>query len=1048
MATILNGPDLYSLKTGSLISSLGGSVYELSSYNLNSSLTRFAYKPGFDSPFSEYYVLSDLLKNERRFIGRARKREEFVQFACANNEKKIAVFNVGLLLPVIITDSLPEDLSEIGIRKYNDIKLDLDQDGGLTRNIPKGALKEEIVVNDSTIFYEPGEQDSNYNHQRVLYRKKAKETDSFQVNFDLVVRPLTGSKEVYWTREKMFYVFDLGRFQLADSFALKEEEDPEEIYPYGNEIIIKRKYKERIGFLAYRYNTVERRITDTAWKYYDAYVFNPCYEKDYTHLVTGFPISDAVCKDIDHPRDITWEYYFISGRVDTVAVLDSNGEISSYVAKEAVSFLRYKKGSDEYAPSIDITEKIGQSTPLQVRYWKDNKYAILVKQGLLLIYNMITDSVERSLPCNVNNWSTKLFILSDGNFLVSNKDKNDSYVIDPSGGRPTQHLTGYYNPDIRQNKYLLILQDASFGNFYIYSLKDKDYLCSVTLFSKSDYVVYTTEGLFDGTEKGMENLYFLVNDPQSSSQPWKTIDLKQLKAKYYIPGLFQKLLSGDVADLPDVESIKYVSLAPAITTDSSWSLNKPFHITVENKGGGIGAVRIVINGKEVLSDARSLMKADGNKFNISVDLKPFQRFLNPERNSIQVFCTNSDSSLSSRGVVVTSSGTANEKGNPKLYVISIGTSDYKGQDIDLQYSSKDAVDMSTALRIGGSKLFGADSTVIYTVSSLSTDSTYLPSKKNIERIFNEVSGKAGSKDIILIYLSGHGISVGNDFYYLTKDAWSANASTYIYRELLTAVSISSSEFTEYLKKIPALKQLFIIDACASGKVVENLMAHRDIPVSTLKALDRMKDRTGTHVITGCAADAVSYEASRFGQGLLTYSLLEGMKGASLRENKFLDVSQWFQYARDRVPQLATGLGGIQTPQVCSPQNNESFDIALLEDPEKKMVPLATERPVFIKSIFQEKEQFADIAGIAKAVDISLTEPTKKGTAPGYLYIPVDDFPGSFQVLGRYKINNGIITASIKVIETSSHKIVKSFTVTSASARSIADTIAEKINDLQ
>lgn len=44
----------------------------------------------------------------------------------------------------------------------------------------------------------------------------------------------------------------------------------------------------------------------------------------------------------------------------------------------------------------------------------------------------------------------------------------------------------------------------------------------------------------------------------------------------------------------------------------------------------------------------------------------------------------------------------------------------------------------------------------------------------------------------------------------------------------------------------------------------------------------MKDRTGTHVITGCAADAVSYEASRFGQGLLTYSLLEGMKGASLR----------------------------------------------------------------------------------------------------------------------------------------------------------------------
>ena len=202
------------------------------------------------------------------------------------------------------------------------------------------------------------------------------------------------------------------------------------------------------------------------------------------------------------------------------------------------------------------------------------------------------------------------------------------------------------------------------------------------------------------------------------------------------------------------------------------------------------------------------------------------------------------------------------------------------------------------------------------------------------------------------------------------------------------------------------------------------------------------------MITGCAADAVSYEASRFGQGLLTYSLLEGMKGASLRQNRFLDVSQWFQYARDRVPQLASGLGGIQTPQICSPMNNESFDIAELDDAEKKEVPLARERPVFIKSLFQEENEFTDILLLGKATDNHLNESSTRGGDSYLLFIPVDDFPGSYQVLGRYKINGSAIIATIRVIETSGKKLVRSFTITATSADSLANSISEKIKDLR
>jgi hypothetical protein len=467
-----------------------------------------------------------------------------------------------------------------------------------------------------------------------------------------------------------------------------------------------------------------------------------------------------------------------------------------------------------------------------------------------------------------------------------------------------------------------------------------------------------------------------------------------------------------------------------------------------DKGGGIGAVRIAVNGKEIITDARDKTTATGKTMMLAVDLQPYKKYFGSGTNTIQVFSSNADSSLTSRGLVITSSGKTGPQANPRLFIISIGTSNYKGDEIDLQYSSKDATDITNALKAGARKLFTADSTVVYTLTSNATDSAFLPSKMNIERVFGEISKKAAAKDIVILYLSGHGINTSGDFYYLTKDAYTANASAYTFKEVLKAVAISSSEFTDYLKNVAAQKQLFIIDACASGKLVENLVAHRDIPYSTLKALDRLKDRTGTHIITGCAADAVSYEASRFGQGILTYSLLEGMRGASLRDNKFLDVAQWFQYARERVPQLAEGLGGIQTPQVYSPSGNQSFDIAELDEEEKKQVPLAAPKPVFIKSLFQEQERFTDILSLGRQLDNTLYEMSAQENKNPFLFLPVDEFPNAYQVLGRYVSTSNGIQATIKIIKSGQPDAVSSFVLTAADASLLSREILRKIMELK
>jgi uncharacterized caspase-like protein len=51
-----------------------------------------------------------------------------------------------------------------------------------------------------------------------------------------------------------------------------------------------------------------------------------------------------------------------------------------------------------------------------------------------------------------------------------------------------------------------------------------------------------------------------------------------------------------------------------------------------------------------------------------------------------------------------------------------------------------------------------------------------------------------------------------------------------------------------------------------------------VPGDQVRAIERLKGPSGFHVLLGCSADRPSSEASQFAQGLLTYALLQGMRG--------------------------------------------------------------------------------------------------------------------------------------------------------------------------
>lgn len=641
----------------------------------------------------------------------------------------------------------------------------------------------------------------------------------------------------------------------------------------------------------------------------------------------------------------------------------------------------------------------------EIQFSNQDKYALIgTSIGSILLLDLDTRNVVKNLGfdyANPSNFlfnkdqsklitcavsSVSLWDFSEDTLLLLNEFLFDSDVYE-----------AYFSDDEQT-----ISAASVDGSFRIWNAGSGEEIIR-NYFFESDpekWVHLHSSGLFDASPAAMEMMYW--------TKGLEVIEFTQLKDRYWVPGLWEKVMNGE--PLPDVRSMQELKLQPLVELGEINDGKIP--VTLTKREGGYGKVSILINGKEVQADAR------GEQFDSSKETQTIWIDINGNPNLKDSMNVIAVKASSEDGFVV---GRSVEKkvlmnlqtSKPKFYAVVIGTGKFVNEKINLKYPEKDAQSMSTALQLGAEQLFGKENTHIYTLTTASGDR---PTKEKIKYVFTEISKKATSSDLILIYLSGHGIAWGGDqgdFYYLTTDATAANADAYNDELLRKNYTISSTEFTEYLKSIPANKQVMIIDACSSGKAVDNLMAARDIDVSSIKAIDRMKDRTGMFVISGSAADAVSYEASRYGQGLLTYSVLQAMKGAALRDGQFFDVNAILNYSRENVPKLAAGIGGIQTPQLLVPKGG-SFDIGRVDEAAKEQIPLSNVKPVFVRTTFVDAEAFTDDLNLSKLLDDKLNQIAMRGSDGQLVFLDTREFPDAYRLSGGYTQSNGTITLKLKI----------------------------------
>ncbi len=596
----------------------------------------------------------------------------------------------------------------------------------------------------------------------------------------------------------------------------------------------------------------------------------------------------------------------------------------------------------------------------------------------------------------------------DGKRLLTANYNDDVILWDFESGRELQRFRGHVNEVYsvaftRDEKRAI--SSARDDTVRLWDVASGRELCVRVVFRDGTWAVFDRDGRYDASNGGdVEGLHWVIG--------FETVDLAQLKKRAYDPGLWAKHAGYSTEPLRKVSAADRVDLYPSVQFEPPGD-DGLLVVDLTNRGGGIGAVRVLINGKEIEADARGAgFNADAKQASVAVDLRKHPSIKPGGLNTIEVVAWNKDGYLSSPrgGRKPWKAPGATSSTPPQLWAIVCGVSDYRGDAIDLRYAAKDAEDFARALKLSARSLFGEERTHVRVLSTSGAEGTTRPTRQALVDAFRWARA-ARPDDVLVVYLAGHGVSragVDEDFHYLLAEAASADLTDPVVRR---QASLSSGEMTELIKAIPARdRQVLILDTCAAGRVIEKLTESRSVPSSQVRALDRVKDRTGMFVLAGCAADSLSFEASRYGQGLLTYSLLLGMRGGALREDEFVDVQGLFGFAADRVPQLARDVGGIQRPWIATPYGGSSFDIGRVPAELRKDIPLQLEKPVFVRPTFTDRRTRVVHALVTATNAVLREQASARGIAP-LVFVDVAEMPEAYELTGTYAAADG--TATVK-----------------------------------
>jgi hypothetical protein len=552
-----------------------------------------------------------------------------------------------------------------------------------------------------------------------------------------------------------------------------------------------------------------------------------------------------------------------------------------------------------------------------------------------------------------------------------------------------------------------------YSRFTLFDLEKETTLATLKFLPNGEWVVFTPNGIFDGSKEGRKSLYYLAGT--------EVILYNQLKETYWESNLLYKLINNP-ASIGSFKSNKNIALHPKVTIQNS-NTDTEFNIFLDTLGrsGGIGKTSLYLNGKEIIEDINPQRQ---NNLKVNIDSLG-SRLIPFEVNSIGIKAYNTEGWLSGRVVnfyfgldenlkkgvdnidnqIASRRRRRSETKKFGLYGLFIGTSEYDNEALNLNFADKDARVLTDAFKKVSAAMYDTTNINLKVLSSITEDDNLKSTKKNIVSSLQDIADNANVNDIVVLFFSGHGITIEDDFYYLTSPAGNIDIKNNLSRRQETC--ISSNEIKEALRKIKSNKQIMILDACHSGQITSILDGGaKALTTSQQKALESLEDKMGVYILASSESNQKSFESSSLQQGLLTFTILRGLSGEASTKDSIINVVDLLNYASLESENISKRiLKEVQRPVLGIAKGGSSFPIGI--ENNSLRVEILDNKKQISKPNFAVSPLFNDPEQFESAMLQRLEERGGIGSQERFIFISRDS-KISHKITGTYSIENNNI----------------------------------------
>ena len=449
----------------------------------------------------------------------------------------------------------------------------------------------------------------------------------------------------------------------------------------------------------------------------------------------------------------------------------------------------------------------------------------------------------------------------------------------------------------------------------IQKLKDNEELkiypiLNIFVSKDNDYIVWSRSGYFASSASGAKYVGYHINRGPDKEAIFVSSD--RYFDKLYRPDIIEAIweIGSEKKAITYVSRRKRIqkvevskSLPPVIRLYSSDTISTTrrsikIRFSIESDSP-ITKIYVSVNGKKLDQRALKLKRKNSNIQTIIVPLDDGENVISLQaRNRYAI----SDEVI----INATKTTISNDIYKPTLYLLSIGVSKYKNSEYNLAFADIDAKSIVKTFKLQEHKLYKKVVTKLLTNNQANTD--------NILDALDWIEQEATSKDVVVIFIAGHGINDNKgNYYFVTYD-------TNI--DKLRRTGLKWSEIEDTISSLPG-KTILLVDTCHSGNILGSSQ-RRDL-TGAIQSITN--SGSGAVIMTATTGRGYSYEDPKWHHGAFTLSFIDGLGKlkADYNGDGVVTIKEIDLYITNRVKQLTKG---AQKPTTIIPNSVPDFAIGV------------------------------------------------------------------------------------------------------------------------